>query len=100
MTAAHRAHLTLERVTLFMHWAWYLSLAFYYNTPLMALLYIFVSQAGCGIMLAVVFSVNHNGMPVFDSDRAQNMDFYELQILTGRDVEPSIFNDFFTGGLK
>jgi hypothetical protein len=59
ITEFHNSYLTLERITLAIHWSWYLGATFYYLTPLMALLYIFVSQAACGVFLALVFSVNH-----------------------------------------
>jgi fatty acid desaturase len=39
-------------------------------------------------------------MPILDAEKARNLDFYELQIITGRDVQPNLFNDWFTGGLN
>ena len=39
-------------------------------------------------------------MPVYDMDQAHAMDFYEIAIRTGRNVEPTHFNNWFTGGLN
>jgi len=49
----------LEQLTLSLHWAWYLGVAFYYLSLGKALLFLFTSQCICGVLLAVVFSLNH-----------------------------------------
>ncbi|KAJ3372369.1 hypothetical protein HDU84_001113, partial [Entophlyctis sp. JEL0112] len=90
----------VEKTTLAIHWAWLLTAAFMFATPLRALLFLLVAECGCGLLLAFVFTVNHNGMPVYTASEAKGFDFYELQIRTGRDVLPSLFNDWFTGGLN
>ncbi|KAJ3197362.1 hypothetical protein HK101_004238 [Irineochytrium annulatum] len=90
----------VEKVTLGIHWTWYLSVAFFLCTPLRALLFIFVSQTAAGVLLALVFSVNHSGMPVYSGKNASKINFYELQIVTGRDVMSSPLVDWFTGGLN
>ncbi|KAJ3213070.1 hypothetical protein HDU67_003418 [Dinochytrium kinnereticum] len=90
----------VELSALAFHWVWYFSVAFGLCSPLRGLLFILVSQTACGIMLALVFSVNHNGMPVYSSKAASKINFYELQVLTGRNVVSSPFADWFTGGLN
>ncbi|KAJ3382071.1 hypothetical protein HDU84_004629 [Entophlyctis sp. JEL0112] len=92
--------LVVEKATLAVHWVWLLTAAFTFATPLRALLFLFVAECGCGLLLAFVFTVNHNAMPVYSTAEAKKFDFYELQIRTGRDVLPSLFNDWFTGGLN
>ncbi|KAJ3125862.1 hypothetical protein HK098_008175 [Nowakowskiella sp. JEL0407] len=92
--------LLIERVMLVLHWVWYLGVAFAWLTPAHAFLWFAVSQFGCGLLLALVFSLNHNGMPVFTNEESKSMDFYELQIVTGRDVKSSVLTDWFTGGLN
>lgn len=42
----------------------------------------------------------HNGMPVFTMNEFQDMDFFSLQVVTGRDVKPTAFANWFTGGLN
>ncbi|KAF9947231.1 hypothetical protein BGZ70_002803 [Mortierella alpina] len=64
------------------------------------LVYFLVSQAVCGNLLAIVFSLNHNGMPVISKEEAVEMDFFTKQIITGRDVHPGLFANWFTGGLN
>jgi len=39
-------------------------------------------------------------MPVVTKEEAKNLDFYSLQVITGRDVFPSWFVTWFTGGLN
>ncbi|KAJ3101890.1 hypothetical protein HDU97_001003 [Phlyctochytrium planicorne] len=90
----------LELSTLGLHWLWYFGVAFGLCSPLRALLFIFVSQTVSGILLALVFSVNHNGMPVYSTKASSKFNFYELQVVTGRDVINSPFVDWFTGGLN
>ncbi|KAJ3307801.1 hypothetical protein HDU76_004361 [Blyttiomyces sp. JEL0837] len=90
----------IEIATLALHWILLLGISFGLCNVLRALLFVFVAETACGVMLAIVFTVNHNGMPVFTSKAASKMNFYELQIVTGRDVEPTHFANWFTGGLN
>ncbi|KAJ3067105.1 hypothetical protein HDU98_009688 [Podochytrium sp. JEL0797] len=90
----------VEKVTLAIHWAWFLTLTFTFCTPLHAVMFFVISECVCGLLLAFVFVVNHNGMPVYTVEEAKKFDFYELQIRTGRDVISNTFSDWFTGGLN
>ncbi|KAI9017797.1 fatty acid desaturase-domain-containing protein [Gaertneriomyces semiglobifer] len=90
----------IELASLALHWVWYIGSAFYFMTPGYAFLWISVSNMIAGVLLAAVFSVNHNGMPVYTKDEAAAINFYQLAILTGRDVTPNAFNNWFTGGLN
>ncbi|KAI9345323.1 fatty acid desaturase-domain-containing protein [Obelidium mucronatum] len=90
----------VEKVTMALHYAWLLTLTFKFCTPLRGLLFLTIAECGCGLLLAFVFTVNHNGMPVYSTQEAKKFDFYELQILTGRDVISNPFSDWFTGGLN
>ncbi|KXS11408.1 delta6-fatty acid desaturase [Gonapodya prolifera JEL478] len=91
---------TYETIGLVLHYLWYFGVMAAYLDWTMALLYLITSQAGCGLLLAGVFALNHNGMPIYSHDEAKEMDFFSLQVLTGRDVEPNLFNNWFTGGLN
>jgi fatty acid desaturase len=91
---------TTEMWTLSLHWLLYLGVIAW-KLPLMkAVTYLVVSQATCGLLLALVFSLNHNGMPIYSMKEAEHMDFYRKQILTGRDVDHNILTNWFTGGLN
>ena len=65
-----------------------------------AVVFFLVCQATCGLLLAAVFALNHNGMTVVSSAEAKGIDFYTLQIITGRDVTPTPFIAWFAGGLN
>lgn len=91
----------IEPLCLFIHWILYFYISFSLpSTWGLSVLYIFVSQVSCGILLASVFTLNHNGMRVVTKEEASAMDFYTLQAETGRDVHPSYFMTWFCGGLN
>lgn len=62
-----------------------------------AVMYFFVAQTSCGLFLALVFGLGHNGMAVYPAD--QRPDFWKLQVTTTRNVKDNWFVDFFCGGL-
>ncbi|KAK9768828.1 hypothetical protein K7432_000259 [Basidiobolus ranarum] len=91
----------LEQVSIGLHWTWYFGVLFLLvKTPIRIALYLALSQGGCGLLLALVFVLNHNGMPVLTREEGEKMDFYSMQIITGRDVRPSWLVTWFTGGLN
>nr|AFD18732.1 delta-6 fatty acid desaturase [Rhizopus arrhizus] len=63
-------------------------------------LFFLVSQATTGFTLALVFALNHNGMPVITEEKVESMEFFEIQVITGRDVTLSPLGDWFMGGLN
>jgi fatty acid desaturase len=57
----------------------------------------------CGLFLAIVFGLGHNGMAVYDADARP--DFWKLQVTTTRNITgghgvPQWFVDWFCGGLQ
>lgn len=92
----------LERLILISHWVWYTYITFTYipNSALNQLLFFLVSQVTCGYFLALVFVLNHNGMPVITEEQAMEMDFFTVQVITGRDVNPNILTNWFMGALN
>ena len=57
----------MERLSLILHYVWYFAVA--YSAPSLtdALLYIVLSNVSCGLSLALVFGLGHNGMAVYDA---------------------------------
>jgi fatty acid desaturase len=53
---------------------------------------------GCGLLLATVFGLGHNGMAVYPAD--QRPDFWKLQVTTTRNITSNWFVDWFCGGLQ
>eukprot|EP00004_Rigifila_ramosa_P000837 TRINITY_DN1085_c0_g1_i1.p1 TRINITY_DN1085_c0_g1~~TRINITY_DN1085_c0_g1_i1.p1 ORF type:complete len:467 (+),score=110.27 TRINITY_DN1085_c0_g1_i1:57-1403(+) len=90
-------HRFLEGVVIFLHWASYLTFIFSVMPLAHAFWYILVSQASGGILLALVFAVGHNGMHTFVSVPD---DFLSLQVLSTRNAKPSLFVNWFMGGLQ
>lgn len=87
----------LEKVALIIHYAiliWVLS-----HMPVInAILYFFTAQFACGLFLALVFGLGHNGMAVYPAN--QRPDFWKLQVTTTRNVTSNWFSDWFCGGLQ
>nr|AKE48451.1 C18-delta6 desaturase protein [Pythium sp. BCC53698]ALE65995.1 delta6 desaturase protein [synthetic construct] len=88
-----------EKIGLLVHYAWMLALPVYANMSLVqAVIYHVTAQMFCGLLLALVFSIGHNGMSVYE--RESKPDFWQLQVTTTRNITPSLFMDWFTGGLN
>jgi len=90
----------VEVITLAIHWAWFFGLVYLCGSVYRGIAFAFLSQCMAGTLLAVVFSLNHNGMPILASSEAKDVNFYELQIITGRDVVPTFFTTWLMGGLN
>jgi len=90
-------HPILEKIGLIVH---YLALLYIMSfMPLLnALMYFFVAETSCGLFLALVFGLGHNGMAVYPAD--ERPDFWKLQVSTTRNIAPNWFVDFFCGGLQ
>lgn len=86
----------VEVAALAIHWAGYLFLGSRLSMYKFCA-FIIISQATCGLLLALVFSLNHNGMPVFTADEGKELDFFRKQIVTGRDLKHTVFLNWFTG---
>jgi fatty acid desaturase len=60
--------------------------------------YFLVAQTSCGLFLALVFGLGHNGMAVYPAE--ERPDFWKLQVTTTRNVTSTLFSDWFCGGLQ
>lgn len=71
----------LEKIGLILHYLGLLWICSY--MPILdAILYFLVAQTSCGLFLATVFGLGHNGMAVYPAD--QRPDFWKLQVSTDR----------------
>merc|ERR1712146_172949 len=94
---ANMKYPTLEKIALVCHYTffgWVMS----NMAPLNALAYFLVAQTVCGLFLAIVFGLGHNGMAVYPAN--QRPDFWKLQVSTTRNVTSNPFVDWFCGGLQ
>lgn len=90
-------YVTAERYLLVVHYIcllWIMSNMSLFN----AVMYFFVAQTSCGLMLALVFGLGHNGMAVYPAN--ERPDFWKLQVTTTRNVKSNWFSDWFCGGLQ
>lgn len=86
----------LEKAAMILHYSWLL-LVMSYTTPLNGFLYFLTGQLACGLFLATVFGLGHNGMAVYPAN--QRPDFWKLQVSTTRNITSNWFVDWFCGGL-
>lgn len=86
--------------TLFMivHVIFYLGLLFTTMAPWQVPIFALFHHALVGLYLAMVFAVNHKGMPVLESDT--ELDFLRMQVITSRNVKGHPVTDFLYGGLN
>lgn len=91
------AYPVLEKIGLIVHY-----MGLFYILSFMPILnaaaYFIVAQTSCGLFLALVFGLGHNGMAVYPAD--QRPDFWKLQVTTTRNVTSNFFVDWFCGGLQ
>lgn len=88
---------TLEKIGLISHYAWLFYLLSF--MPILnAAAFLVVSQTLCGLFLALVFGLGHNGMSVYPAN--ERPDFWTLQVTTTRNVTSNWFVDWFCGGLQ
>jgi len=87
----------LEKLGLVLHYAG-LFYILSHMSLLTAIAYFLVAQTSCGLFLAIVFSLGHNGMAVYPAN--ERPDFWKLQVTTTRNVTSTPFVDWFCGGLQ
>ncbi len=88
----------IEASLLIVHYLWYLLLPFYLLGFWPALLFVLINKAAFGLYMALVFAPNHKGMPVLSA--SDQLDFMRQQVLTSRNVRPSLISDYLYGGLN
>lgn len=88
----------LEKLFLVLHYVWLGVIMLNMSSILNAVLYFIVAQTSCGLFLAIVFGLGHNGMSVYPAD--ERPDFWKLQVTTTRNVTSNAFVDWFCGGLQ
>ena len=95
----------LERTGIVLHYAWVLafSTGFGRFSVLYSMAYFFIATCSCGLFLALVFGLGHNGMATYDA--ATRPDFWTLQVTTTRNITgghgiPQAFVDWLCGGLQ
>ncbi|MER6681909.1 MULTISPECIES: fatty acid desaturase family protein [Streptomyces] len=89
----------LEAVLLLVRAAIYLTLVFSVLSPLLAVAFVLVQQATLGVYFGMIFAPNHKGMALRDGEEEQ-LDWLARQVLTSRNIRPSVLMDFLYGGLN
>jgi fatty acid desaturase/predicted heme/steroid binding protein len=94
-----------EKLFIALHYAWVLAVSTGYGRwgVLYSLGFFLLMTCSCGVLLALVFGLGHNGMATYDADARP--DFWKLQVTTTRNITgghgfPQAFVDWFCGGLQ
>lgn len=87
----------LEKIFIVGHYIGLLTILSYMPV-INAISYFFLAQTSCGLFLAIVFGLGHNGMAVYPAN--ERPDFWKLQVSTTRNVTSNWFVDWFCGGLQ
>ena len=88
----------LEGALLALHAALYLTVVFWFLSPLKAVLFIVVQQAVFSVYLGCSFAPNHKGMPVVDPKLG--LSFVRRQVISSRNVSGGWFTNVALGGLN
>jgi fatty acid desaturase len=88
----------LEGLLLAAHAVIYLTCVFVFLPPVKAILFVLIQQAVLGVYFGMIFAPNHKGMEVRDGE--EELNWLERQVLTSRNIRPSVFVDFLYGGLN
>merc|ERR1712071_743010 len=94
-----------EKLGIFFHYVWMIALCSGFGrfSGAYSLAYFFTATCSCGLFLALVFGLGHNGMATYDAETRP--DFWKLQVTTTRNITgghgiPQFFVDWFCGGLQ
>ncbi len=88
----------LEGALLALHAALYLTVVFWFLSPLKAVAFILVQQAVFSVYLGCSFAPNHKGMPIIDPE--QGLSFVRRQVVSSRNVAGGWFTNVLLGGLN
>lgn len=89
----------LESAFLLARAAIYLTCVFTVLSPLLAVAFVVVQQATLGVYFGLIFAPNHKGMALRDGEE-EELDWLARQVLTSRNIRPSLLVDFAYGGLN
>uniref|UniRef100_A0A914H6T5 Fatty acid desaturase domain-containing protein n=1 Tax=Globodera rostochiensis TaxID=31243 RepID=A0A914H6T5_GLORO len=96
----HRQLAMAERLSLLFHWSWVMLQIWLLPNNTIRIIYFLISQLGGGFLIAHVVSYNHNSAPKFPANSRLLNNFAALHLLTTRNMRPSMFIDWFWGGLN
>ncbi len=88
----------LEGALLATHVALYLTVVFWFLSPLKAVAFIAIQQAVFSVYLGCSFAPNHKGMPVVDPKLG--LSFVRRQVISSRNVAGGWFTNVALGGLN
>jgi acyl-lipid Delta6-acetylenase / acyl-lipid (9-3)-desaturase len=89
-----------EIAGLAIHHLAYIALIARFSSAAKVLVFSTLAQGLGGLLIGVVFTVGHNAMEVLTPEEHHATHFVSLQARTTRNVTPTLFNNWFTGGLN
>jgi acyl-lipid Delta6-acetylenase / acyl-lipid (9-3)-desaturase len=89
-----------ELAGLALHHASFLYLLTFISPLAQRAAFVVITQGLGGLLIGIVFTVGHNAMDVLTPEEMKSNHFVSLQVRTTRNVTPTPFNSWFTGGLN
>eukprot|EP01126_Amoeba_proteus_P036048 TRINITY_DN3658_c0_g1_i1.p1 TRINITY_DN3658_c0_g1~~TRINITY_DN3658_c0_g1_i1.p1 ORF type:complete len:435 (+),score=51.30 TRINITY_DN3658_c0_g1_i1:213-1517(+) len=90
-----------ENATLFVHYmVLFLFCHFTFQSVAISVVFIFLSEFIGGAGIANIVFMNHYVCKQFPEKEQENMNFVELQVRTTRNINPSLWMNWFSGGLN
>jgi len=101
----HNKHLnkvaTIETLCVVLHYTWVFGiLIFLLPTWLSAFAFFWITEGIGGACIANIVFMNHYACQQMTWNQGQDADFLQLQLNTTRNVDPSLFMNWFAGGLN
>lgn len=88
-----------EIITIAIHHIAFIYITLLLETTSSRVVFLLTCQSFGGLFLGVVFTVGHYAMEIFSSEEVKHLDFVRLQVRSTRDITPTVFNTWFSGGL-
>jgi len=88
-----------EIITLVIHYLAVMYITSLLETNSSQAVFLLVCQSLGGLFIAVMFTVGHNAKEVLTSEEMKDTDLIRLQVRSTRDITPTVFNMWFSGGL-
>ncbi|CEF70976.1 Fads2 protein [Strongyloides ratti] len=96
----YRINAFWEQLGIIIHWTWVLGQLYLLPDNTTRIWYFLLSQLLGGFLIGFVVTFNHNSVDKYPENSRILNNFVALQILTTRNMNPSVFTDWLWGGLN
>jgi len=94
------ASLKYERLTLILHWVWFIGVAWFTPSWTSFFSFMIISEFAGGAGIALIVFMNHYALDHHEQKDRLNRNFLELQLGGTRNIRPHPFMNWLSGGLN